>query len=432
LKYEVEDYLLKPVDAEELNGALRKISDEIRGSVPSDTAGSAVIRRFFITKAIYEMEGQAPPFKEINKAYGLYFREGLFRMLLVKLDDTRGRLNISENANSLYRKIESLFEKNTGSLCFETLFDVQDDGGLMILMNYAQESDQEFLASLPDLLVKIKDVVELFKDLRITLCVSETSENIGFIAELSRECLDVAWSRLFLGTNRVITTRDLRAPPLARDPGLKDLLERVRKAFEILDAKEVELLVAQFFHLPPAAICGREGRKFACAVKNYLFDLNGPLIAEFADEDKLRKEFDRKLESAFNIQEYEALFISQITSVLNGIAESRKQKNIKPVRKAMQYVKNNLDRYISLEDVANEVQLSSAYFSNIFKKETGQNFTEFITESKINKAKDLLMRSNMNINEIADSLSFSDARYFSKIFKKVVGIKPTEYRKIYG
>lgn len=87
---------------------------------------------------------------------------------------------------------------------------------------------------------------------------------------------------------------------------------------------------------------------------------------------------------------------------------------------------------IKLEDVAEIVNLNPAYFSTLFVRKTGQSFTEYVTLFKIKKACELLTNSDMNINEIAGSLGFPDARYFSKLFRKKMGLKPTEYRRIYG
>ena len=76
--------------------------------------------------------------------------------------------------------------------------------------------------------------------------------------------------------------------------------------------------------------------------------------------------------------------------------------------------------------------LSPVYFSGMFKREVGQNFSEYVTDYRIKKAKDLLKRSNLSILEISDAVGFKDPKYFSKIFKKAAGITPAEYRKIYG
>ena len=108
------------------------------------------------------------------------------------------------------------------------------------------------------------------------------------------------------------------------------------------------------------------------------------------------------------------------------------KQNIRPVRQVIDYIESNYDKPIKLSDVASEVHLNPVYLSNMFKKETGENFSDFLINYRMGLAKDMLQNTKMNINEIADSVGYSNARHFSKMFKKVVGIRPTEYRKIYG
>ena len=76
--------------------------------------------------------------------------------------------------------------------------------------------------------------------------------------------------------------------------------------------------------------------------------------------------------------------------------------------------------------------LTGAYISTIFKKETGMTLTNFLIQIRIEKAKEMIRTTNMTINEIAYAVGYVDARYFSKLFIKTVGIKPVEYRRFYG
>ena len=80
-----------------------------------------------------------------------------------------------------------------------------------------------------------------------------------------------------------------------------------------------------------------------------------------------------------------------------------------------------------LDEVSKELQISPYYFSKLFKKRTGSNFIEYVTNVRIEKAKELLTGSNKNIKEISMEVGYSDANYFSRAFKKNVGISPTEY-----
>ncbi len=83
---------------------------------------------------------------------------------------------------------------------------------------------------------------------------------------------------------------------------------------------------------------------------------------------------------------------------------------------------------ISLNTVAAQVGMSSSYFSFIFSKEAGKTFVEFLTETRMAKAKELLMCTSMKTSEIGFEVGYKDPHYFSSIFKKTQGCSPKEYR----
>ena len=98
------------------------------------------------------------------------------------------------------------------------------------------------------------------------------------------------------------------------------------------------------------------------------------------------------------------------------------------VNKAVEYIRYSyMCDEMSLTSAAAHVGLSPTYFSTLFKKETGRNFSDFLSEVRIEKAKELLSRTCMPINEVAYEVGFSDYRYFGQIFKKHTGMTPREF-----
>ena len=83
-----------------------------------------------------------------------------------------------------------------------------------------------------------------------------------------------------------------------------------------------------------------------------------------------------------------------------------------------------------MEKIAEAVNLSPVYFSPLFKQQTGKNVTDYIAEYRMEAAKKLLFDTEMSICEIASEVGFQDQRYFSKRFKQMVGMKPSDYRKL--
>lgn len=99
------------------------------------------------------------------------------------------------------------------------------------------------------------------------------------------------------------------------------------------------------------------------------------------------------------------------------------------LEEAQKYVQQNYSsNEISLNMVASHVGISPSYFSTIFRQETGSTFTEYLTEIRMEKAKELLRCTNKKTSEIAYDIGYKDAHYFSYIFKKTQGLTPKEYR----
>jgi YesN/AraC family two-component response regulator len=93
------------------------------------------------------------------------------------------------------------------------------------------------------------------------------------------------------------------------------------------------------------------------------------------------------------------------------------------------YIERNIKKGISLEDVANHVNISTYYLSKIFKKEMGVNFITYITDRKMELAKEMLVTTDVPVLNIALDLAYNEANYFSKAFKKKTGYTPSEYRE---
>ena len=107
-------------------------------------------------------------------------------------------------------------------------------------------------------------------------------------------------------------------------------------------------------------------------------------------------------------------------------------KHTDAIYKAIHYMSNNFTKKITLEDVAAEIFLSSAYFSKIFKEQTGFNFSQYLNKLRIEKSKSLLRNSEIPLVDIAGMVGYEDQSYFSKVFKKITGNSPGKYRATRG
>jgi two-component system response regulator YesN len=107
-------------------------------------------------------------------------------------------------------------------------------------------------------------------------------------------------------------------------------------------------------------------------------------------------------------------------------------KHVDVIYRAIDYIKKNYMKKITLEEVASHVYLSPAYFSKIFKEEMKTNFNNYLNLVRIEMSKKLLLDDSMSLVDISSYVGYEDQSYFSKVFKKMVGISPGKYREARG
>ncbi len=132
------------------------------------------------------------------------------------------------------------------------------------------------------------------------------------------------------------------------------------------------------------------------------------------------------------IQNYEELrtwFVSKVGEASRNVTSKKEEQSSGVITKAKNYIDSHYNKDISLDDVSREVEISPYYFSKLFKEETGENFIEYVTGIRIEKAKELLAKTEYSMKEICSEIGYADPNYFSRIFKKNVGVTPTEYKE---
>jgi len=98
------------------------------------------------------------------------------------------------------------------------------------------------------------------------------------------------------------------------------------------------------------------------------------------------------------------------------------------VKKVLQIIETNYADGLSLKTLADQLSVSQVHMGRLFKRDTGKLFTEYLCDFRIEKAKQLLLKTNLKSNKIAEAVGFSNPNYFSNVFKKRVGVYPTRYR----
>ena len=138
------------------------------------------------------------------------------------------------------------------------------------------------------------------------------------------------------------------------------------------------------------------------------------------------------LTAIMNMAEYESMrswFVDKVEIATQNILSKREECSNNIVDNAREYIKANYSKALNLDEVSYYVNVSPYYFSKIFKEGTGENFIEYLTNIRIEKAKELLSNTDYSMKEICVMVGYSDPNYFSRSFKKNVGVTPTEYKE---
>jgi two-component system response regulator YesN len=139
-------------------------------------------------------------------------------------------------------------------------------------------------------------------------------------------------------------------------------------------------------------------------------------------------QFVRELKRMTNIEEISFWLLKVLDQFTESIHHVHKSKNTDIMRRALNYINENYQQNITLEAVAGHVHLNTSYFSSLFKKEMGIKFSDYLNKIRIDKSKQLLVHSQYSILDIALMVGFEDQSYYSKVFKKMTGDTPREYR----
>lgn len=127
--------------------------------------------------------------------------------------------------------------------------------------------------------------------------------------------------------------------------------------------------------------------------------------------------------------EHLCLYIKKTIEKACNFYHDNLKTNNNIIGRVKNFIEENYCNEITLEKIANHVYLNTTYLSELFKKETGMSFIEYKTILRINHAKKLLESTDLNASEISTRIGYTDSKYFSKLFKKITGSTITEFRK---
>ena len=438
LRYRVDDYLLKPIEEEEVAAILRKIAGELRNQENSkheiqrmavrldDSIKQLRVKTF--ENLLYSESSVELDLSELNKNCEMFLITGHFQVLLLAVD-----IDSPPNDSKFdlfFSKIEKEIITSSHSGVNESVTLHMNDF-MVIVINYAEAVHATAYSK--SVFEMASRSVNAYNRTTVTLSAGIPVSDLGSISRSLSSAKSQMYSRAVYGGNRIIEgdrANHLFVPiDELLTPSLKACLAN---AFELLDSENcgqtlerIFQLIHNAFNVDPVIVFSLMKRVLeilASSIERLEDARNGSVLSSFS----LEEEFLRCTTLTNLIKR----FRTYILNVLSSLSEEQRLKSSKPIERAKSYIKNHFNKQLTLTEIAQYVFLSEQYLSELFSKGTGSTITDFIKDYRIQMAKVFMADSSFRICDIAEKVGYQDARHFSKVFKTLVGVTPKEYRQM--
>lgn len=440
IKFGVEDYLLKPIRQIELKSALQKIiqkhqeqqqkemeTNNLKTRLDIDTKK---IRSNFLEKLLRYPDSldSTMELEEVNKNYGCNFKNGFFQLAFIHFlspSDLDREKTINFFNEKVFSSSQILFQE------YHDIITYQNQNIYAFLINDEDESSSNIVRGIRKIRTTLRSYSEFLENARIYFYVGGPVTHIREIKKLPLQTVIAGYQRFFNSPLSIIEMPEWEEYVI-KDYLPERFLERFAICLESFNVRKVPLLVQELLDY-----LQQINMKKGYIIKDiyqemlqsaaHVFKTNG--ISGFAE---LQEDLEELFENSYDYIQMFQEFHKRMTIFLTNILSHQHMENAKPIREAREYISSHYRDPVTLEIVGNQVGLSPVYLSSLFKKETGVSFVDYVTEVRIGSAKQMLIASSATVLEIAENTGFNDMKYFSKTFKKLVGLSPSEYRKLYS
>lgn len=438
----VTEYLLKPISSGKLLEALNGVSESIR----REKEDKDLVRKYmeemrentehekqkFFEQMIAGNLSMADAL-ETGKKYEMSLSAGMYNLLLFRF--TLGEEN--RKSGELLGEAEYAIEKLTERLEYVFEFQRGVEGWAFLLMADNEEQMSERVKELS------KDLEEIMKNYSTIAYFGGIGQPVARLRELEesfREAERALAARFTMELNRIISVDDIR---MAQNVDtLDDIeitsfgeIEKTRTMLEKFLNNGVEDEIDEFVdvyinELPEENLKSVLMRQYIImdayiVMMSFCEKIEGIEGKMQAQSEELKNSM-KTIQTVEEIKNYIRMLLKKIIGVRDTIS-GRRYSDIIEIAKD-QIRKTYMSDEISLNTVAAEVGMSPSYFSSIFSKEMGKTFVEYLTEIRMDRAKELLMCSSMKTSEIGYEVGYKDPHYFSYIFKKTQNCTPKEFR----
>jgi two-component system response regulator YesN len=439
IKLNVTEYVLKPISAAELTEVLVKVKKEIDEEMAEKEDFNALREHYrksipilkekflasLITSTIEKEE-----IEERALSYGINLHGMGFVTSVIDIDNS-----VYSSDDELYEEkelskfavlniVDEILEKHNLGIAF--LHNEQ-----IVFVTVCKESQREIIInSTLSILEEVRQTVNKFLKLTVTIGVGNVCNDIIYINRSYENAVTALDYRIFMGSNRVIWIEDIEPKSFEKIVFDEVKEHNLSSAIKLGTEEEIEVVLDNIF---------KELTDIKVAFKDYhiyLMEMLTTILkaarSSGVDIDKLvgvNVNIFEEFYSLKDLQQFRNWFKKISIQVMTHIVKDRNDTSTLLVEKAKKFVEDNYSEVdITINKVCEYLHISATYFSFIFKRETKTTFINYLTQIRMDTAKELLRVTSLKSFEIAEKVGYSEPNYFSYSFKKRFGVSPSEYR----
>ncbi len=428
IKYDVLEYLLKPLTSEDIKDLLKRtkkhLDNQIAKYKDQITIKKAYEKQIPFLKEKFLVNLLTSPevlgnIKDVIDTYDIKIKDGFKCVLLFEASKECSKWE--ETSIRLLNILKDLQKKDL-SLCHFLM------GKYIVLIHsvkYIDDSEKLFLRQTERLVKEIKAFANKYEIRNFYIGIGSVIQHSLDLYQSYNKAL-VALNHCYNNNLEYVLFNDI-----IQNKKDKTFFETLKKkelslAIKSNDCNKIKNIIIQSFSninidditprlIDIISIINECGEQYNLSL-NELTDFNKNNI--FLDLSYIK--------TSSLAQEWAIKHCIEVANQLNLLREKSSVKFVEDAKKEID--KNYTNSYYSLEDLCDIILISPSYFSSTFKKEVGKSFVQYITEKRIEYAKELLTCSDLKTYEIAKKVGFAESNYFSYCFKKYTGFSPSKYR----
>ncbi len=442
IKLGVFDFVLKPSKIEELTAVLGKAVTELnclaKRAEELDKLKNLfeqnipVLREKLLYDILYGLNPDKGSVTEKAELLGIRIDRFILAVVEIDIDEEK---RFSQYDYHLYQfgiinTIRDIFSDT-----FE-LFSIGLNGGgaAFILQNLTDED--LYTQMINEKCTYLQEMITNCFGFTVTIAISSEGTGVMQLADKLRECQEGLERKFYLGSNAIIFHGDLKGFIQFEDYSVLEkyrnlLLDGIKTGNEKIVCSRLEDIFATIETFERLDMEYLKSFYWSTIISINSIRLS---LAQADNDKKVETLHLASLQRMIGESEGLPELNSLLREVSVSITEKVNQYNNRSIklilRKAVDYLQEHYSEQVTLNDVADSVYVSTCYVSRMFKKELGRNFVDYLNGIRMDKAKELLRDPQYKTYEVAEKVGIPDAHYFSRLFKKLVGVTPTEFREI--